>query len=130
MKHHQRIEKLRLGDRLAVRWDIASVPMRTQMPSLTIQPLLENAIYHGIELLPEGGEVVVSGSKTDTHLTLSISNPVATGEKRTTGGNQIAMANIQQRFELAYGNNGSVDIEDADDQFTVTLRFPLDEAKP
>ncbi len=126
---YQRIEKLRLGDRLAVRWDIASVPMRTQMPSLTIQPLLENAIYHGIELLPEGGEVVVSGSVTDTHLTLSISNPIATGEKRTTGGNHMAMANIQQRFELAYGNQGSVDIENAGDRFTVILRFPLDEAK-
>ena len=47
---YQRIEKLRLGDRLAVRWDIADLPMRVQIPSFTIQPLLENAIYHGIEL--------------------------------------------------------------------------------
>jgi two-component system sensor histidine kinase AlgZ len=125
---YQRIEKLRLGDRLAVRWDIDGLPMRTQMPSLTIQPLLENAIYHGIELLPEGGEVKIKGSRTDSHLTISISNPVATDEKRATDGNQMAMANIQQRFELAYGSNGSVDIDDTGDQFTVTLRFPLDEA--
>lgn len=125
---YQRIEKLRLGDRLAVRWDIDELPMRTLMPSLTIQPLLENAIYHGIELLPEGGEVRIKGSKTDSHLTISISNPVATDEKRATDGNQMAMANIQQRFELAYGSNGSVDINDTGDLFTVTLRFPLDEA--
>jgi len=125
---YQRIEKLRLGDRLAVRWDIDGLPMRTQMPSLTIQPLLENAIHHGIELLPDGGEVKITGSKTDSHLTLSISNPVATGEKRASGGNQMAMANIQQRFELAYGSKGSVVIDDASDRFTITLRFPLDEA--
>ena len=124
---YQRIEKLRLDDRLAVRWELDGLPMHTRMPSLTIQPLLENAIYHGIELLPEGGEVVISGSQTDSHLTISISNPVARGEKRSTGGNQMAMANIQQRFELAYGSEGSVDIDDTADQFTVTLRFPLDE---
>ena len=124
---YQRIEKLRLGDRLAVRWDIEELPMRARIPSLTIQPLLENAIYHGIELLPDGGEVRVTGSRDETHLTISISNPVAIGEKRTTGGNKMAMSNIRQRFELAYGNKGSVDIKDESDRFTVSLRFPLDE---
>jgi len=124
---YQRIEKLRLGDRLAVRWDIDQLPMRARIPSLTIQPLLENAIYHGIELLPDGGEVLVTGKKSDEYLEISISNPVAVGEKRSTGGNQMAMSNIQQRFELAYGNKASVKINDAGDRFTVTLRFPLDE---
>lgn len=124
---YQRIEKLRLGDRLKVRWDIDALPMRAQIPSLTIQPLLENAIYHGIELLPDGGEVLVSGERHAEHLIISISNPVAVGEKRSTGGNKMAMSNIQQRFELAYGNKGSVDIDDSGDRFTVTLRFPLDE---
>ena len=126
---YQRIEKLRLGDRLAVRWDIAELPMRARIPSLTIQPLLENAIYHGIELLPDGGEVVVTGAKDDTHLEISISNPVAVGEKRNTGGNKMAMSNIQQRFELAYGNKASVIIDDQDDRFSVTLRFPIDEGE-
>ena len=124
---YQRIEKLRLGDRLAVRWDIGELPMRARIPSLTIQPLLENAIYHGIELLPDGGEVVVTGSRDGHHLQIAISNPVAIGEKRTTGGNKMAMSNIKQRFELAYGNKATVTIDDGGDLFTVTLRFPLDE---
>ena len=126
---YQRIEKLRLGDRLAVRWDIGELPMRARIPSLTIQPLLENAIYHGIELLPDGGEVLVSGKQDDDHLVISISNPVAVGEKRNTGGNKMAMSNIRQRFELAYGGKGGVDIQDESDRFTVTLRFPLDEGE-
>jgi two-component system sensor histidine kinase AlgZ len=126
---YQRIEKLRLGDRLAVRWDIGELPMRARIPSLTIQPLLENAIYHGIELLPDGGEVKVTGKRDGDHLQIAISNPVAVGEKRTTGGNKMAMSNIQQRFELAYGNKANVDIDDGGDRFTVTLRFPLDEGE-
>lgn len=126
---YQRIEKLRLGDRLAVRWDIGDLPMRARIPSLTIQPLLENAIYHGIELLPDGGEVGVTGKRGDDYLEIAISNPVAVGEKRSTGGNKMAMSNIQQRFELAYGGKASVKINDESDRFTVTLRFPLDEGK-
>ena len=124
---YQRIEKLRLSDRLTVRWDIADLPMRALIPSLTIQPLLENAIYHGIELLPDGGEVTVSGRRDDKYLEISISNPVAEGEKRATGGNQMALANIRQRFELAYGNRASVDVEDSGSAYAVKLRFPHEE---
>ena len=123
---YQRIEKLRLGDRLAVCWDVADLPMRARIPSLTIQPLLENAIYHGIELLPDGGEVTVCGKADGDDLTISISNPVATGETRSTEGNQMAMSNIRQRFELAYGNKASVDVRDEGERFTVELRFPYE----
>ena len=124
---YQRIEKLRLGDRLSVRWDVDALPMRALIPSLTIQPLLENAIYHGIELLPEGGEVTVSGRRDDDDLEIRISNPVADGESRKTGGNKMAMSNILQRFELAYGHRAEVRLEAEADQYTVHLRFPLEE---
>ena len=124
---YHRIEKLRLGDRLNVRWDIAELPMRARIPSLTIQPLIENAIYHDIELLPDGGDVVVSGKRDGRYLQIAVSNPVAPGKSRGKDGNKMAMANIRQRFELAYGSRASVDINDADDRYTVTLRFPIDE---
>lgn len=124
---YQRIEKLRLGDRLNIRWEVDSLPMRAHIPNLTIQPLLENAIYHGIELLPDGGDVVVSGKRDGKLLEISISNPVAEGKARDKIGNRMAMSNIRQRFELAYGNRGSVDVDDSHHHFTVTLRFPADE---
>jgi two-component system sensor histidine kinase AlgZ len=121
---YQRIEKLRLGDRLSVRWDVGELPMRALIPSLTIQPLLENAIYHGIELLPDGGEVLVAGRRDDKYLEISISNPVASGEKRAKGGNQMALENIRQRFELAYGSRATVDVEAGESHYAVKLRFP------
>ena len=124
---YQRIEKLRLGDRLRVRWDVAELPMRALIPSLTIQPLLENAIYHGIELLPDGGEVVVSGKRDGKDLIITMSNPVATGIERSKRGNKMAMNNIRQRFELAYGNRAIVNVDDSTDTFAVSLQFPCDE---
>ncbi len=127
---YQRIEKLRLGDRLNVRWNVADLPMRALIPSLTIQPLLENAIYHGIELLPDGGEVTVSGKRDDGYLEISISNPVAPGETRAKGGNKMALSNIRQRFELAYGSRATLDVVEGRAEYAVRLRFPYDENKP
>jgi two-component system sensor histidine kinase AlgZ len=124
---YQRIEKLRLGDRLQVRWAVDDLPMRALIPSLTIQPLLENAIYHGIELLPDGGEVLVHGTRDGDDLVISMSNPVATDTERSKRGNRMAMSNIRQRFELAYGPRASVDVEDPGDRFSVHLRFPCEE---
>jgi len=123
---YQRIEKLRLGDRLRVRWDVDDLPMRALIPSLTIQPLLENAIYHGIEQLPDGGEVSVTGKRDGKDLVIAMSNPVATGTARSTHGNKMAMDNIRQRFELAYGSRASVSVSDENDRYSVSLRFPLE----
>jgi two-component system sensor histidine kinase AlgZ len=124
---YQRIEKLRLSDRLTVRWDVDDLPMQALMPSLTIQPLLENAIYHGIEMLPDGGVVSVTGKRVDNDLRISIHNPVAPGQSRREGGHQMAMSNIRQRFELAYGNRATVEVQETDTDYRVQLQFPCDE---
>jgi len=126
---YQRIEKLRLGGRLKVRWHVDKLPMRALIPSLTIQPLLENAIYHGIELLPGGGIVTVSGKRVDDRLDITISNPVARDCTRKTGGNRMALSNIHQRFVLAYGNRAVVDVEETEDAYSVRLVFPYDEGR-
>lgn len=124
---YQRIEKLRLGDRLKVRWDVASLPMRALIPGLTIQPLLENAIYHGIELLSDGGQVTVTGKRIDDQLDISISNPVAADQRRRTSGNKMALSNIRQRFELAYGHRAQVNVRESEHEYCVHLLFPYDE---
>ena len=125
---YQRIEKLRLGDRLSVRWNVGDLPMRALIPSLVIQPLLENAIYHGIELLPDGGEVTVTGKRDDDYLSIEIANPVASDGARKKDGNRMALSNIRQRFELAYGSRADVDVEAGDDFYSVRLRFPEEHA--
>jgi two-component system sensor histidine kinase AlgZ len=126
---YQRIEALRLGERLAVTWDVGSLPMRSFVPGLTVQPLLENAIYHGIEPLERGGTVTISGRVVNGEIELVVSNPVdphgAAGEPRN--GNRIALDNIRQRLELAYRGRGSLTVEQQPDRYRVTVRFPYTE---
>ena len=123
---YSRIEKLRLGERLRVRWDIGGMPMRALIPSLTIQPLLENAIYHGIEQMPEGGEVVVAGRRLGDRLRIDISNPRPRGQSRTDG-HRMALGNVRQRFALAWPGNADVQIDEGEDHYRIRLEFPLEE---
>ena len=103
--------------------------MRAFVPGLTVQPLLENAIYHGIEPLERGGTVTISGKVVDGKVELVVSNPVAQdgsiGEPRA--GNRLALDNIRQRLDLAYGGRGSLTVEQQPDRYQVTLRFPYTE---
>ena len=124
---YQRIEELRLGDRLQVQWRVEDLPMRAQVPGLTIQPLLENAIYHGIEPSLEGGTVTIEGGQSEQGLWIRVRNPMPSEAQQSRQGNRIALDNIRERFQLAYGAEGEVRVEEADGWFTVTLGFPYKE---
>ena len=123
---YQRIEMRRLGDRLKVAWNVAELPMRARLPALTIQPLLENAIYHGLEPLEEGGTVTISGGSDGNEIEISVSNPVsaAAGDSGRRG-NRIAVDNIRERLGLAFAGRGSLEVEQTDSSYVVRIRFPL-----
>jgi two-component system sensor histidine kinase AlgZ len=124
-KTYERIERLRLGERLRVEWRVKDVPDRAAIPSLMIQPLLENAIGHGIEPLPAGGTVTVSGEFANGLVTIVVRNPVpATPAERD--GNRVALANIRERLALMYGSRATVKAGRFDDEYIVTLRFPYE----
>ena len=73
------------------------------------------------------GFLLGRGSKDEDRLSLEITNPVADNPSQRKHGNQMALANIRQRFELAYGNRANVDVEDSGERFTVRLNFPADD---
>ncbi|HLB85161.1 MAG TPA: histidine kinase, partial [Steroidobacteraceae bacterium] len=122
---YQRIEQLRLGERLHVRWKVADLPGRALMPSLLLQPLLENAIGHGVERLPEGGTVTVQGRTVGEAVEIEVSNPVPPEPRPARSGHRIALDNIRQRLELAYPGRSAVEVDDGGGTFRVRLRFPL-----
>ncbi|HEY6124031.1 MAG TPA: sensor histidine kinase [Steroidobacteraceae bacterium] len=124
---YQRMEQLRLGDRLRVDWKIDSLPNEALVPGLTLQPLLENAIYHGIEPLAEGGVVTVTGEFNKGMITIVVRNPLPVANLTVRDGNRLALANIKERLELMYGDRATVKAGRFDDQYIVTLRFPFTE---
>ena len=122
---YQRIEQLRLGTRLEVRWDVDALPPNAIVPGLLLQPLLENAIVHGIEPLPEGGPVTIVGRVNDGMILLEVANPLSVRARATRLGNRMALDNIRQRLELVFPASATVTVHDQGDAYRVTLRFPL-----
>jgi two-component system sensor histidine kinase AlgZ len=122
---HERIEQLRLGDRLRVTWDVDDLPMDAHVPCLIVQPLLENAVYHGIEMLAEGGHIRITGRRKDPMLELEVRNPIplAAGYSEREG-NRMALENIRQRLELAWPGQARVIIEQSEGEFCARLIFP------
>jgi two-component system sensor histidine kinase AlgZ len=120
---YERIEKLRLGERLRVEWRTDALPRDAMVPSLLIQPLLENAIYHGIEPRPEGGTVTVTGEFANGLVTLVVRNPMPQGAV-VRDGNRLALANIRERLTLMYDERATIKAGRFDAEYIVTLRFP------
>ena len=132
-KSYLAIESLRLGNRLQIEWNINHNLLEAEVPSLCIQPLAENAVYHGIEPLEKGGKIHISALQIDNKLMLSVSNPLMSEAEKSRvsfstskKGNQMAQDNIRQRLELAYGNYSRFTINDTKDNYTVSLLIPLD----
>jgi two-component system sensor histidine kinase AlgZ len=123
---YQRIEMLRLGDRLRVDWDVSGLPMRARLPGLTIQPLLENAIYHGIERLDEGGLVTIVGQCSNDKIEINVTNPVGAAEgDQIRQGHQLAVNNIRERLQLAFDGRGSLEVAESGGTYRATVRFPV-----
>ena len=120
---YQRIEELRLGPRLRVSWDVERLPRDARVPGLLLQPLIENAIYHGIEPRAEGGTVGIVGELAGNLVTIVVRNPVAERQSEREG-NRLALANIRERLALLYGELALVKAGRFGEEYIVTLRFP------
>lgn len=123
-RQYERIEMLRLGDRLTVHWHIEQLPDDAHVPQLMLQPVLENAIYHGIEPSPDGGVVTITGTHTERQLEIEIENPVGPARTGRRRGNHMALNNVRERLTLMYGSAASVTAYPCDERFRLVLRFP------
>jgi len=122
-KQYFELERLRLGERLAVHWQIGAVSLDLPIPPLMLQPLLENAVYHGIEPSPEGGTVSVSITQRGDELRIAIANPNA-GRSQHAAGNHIAVANIRERLSLYYDLEARLEIEAGEHFYEVRIFLP------
>ena len=125
-KRYLHIEGLRLGSRMSVAWKLSSYDGSVLIPPLSLQPLVENAIYHGIQPRTEGGVITIESYRKKNTVYILISNPF---DESTSGshqqGNKIALDNIRSRFEAIYKQQAVMKTSQIDGHFTVTLRFPV-----
>ncbi len=129
-ERYLRLESLRLGERLQVDWAIDRLPRKRLVPSLILQPLLENAVYHGIEPLPAGGRISVAGNAEGHRISICIRNPRGpAGAAEHRAGHQIALENIRLRLQLAFGAQAGVALREIADGFETTLYFPREKLR-
>lgn len=122
-KEYLTIEKLRLADRLSVRWEIDDMPGDALLPSLLLQPLVENAVHHGIEPSTSAGEVIVSITRTGDRIRVEIVNPVPPSSPKRPG-NHMALSNVRERLDLTFDVEGQLETSLDGERFCVTVQFP------
>lgn len=119
--HYLDLERLRLGPRLRVEWSLGNVPEAALLPALTLQPLVENAICHGIETCREGGTIHLQGRLDHDMIILCLCNPRC-GDAGP--GHGLAMSNTRQRLALSFGAKARLELRQTEHTCEVTLAFP------
>jgi two-component system, LytTR family, sensor histidine kinase AlgZ len=126
-RRYVRIESLRLAERLRLDWQVGPLPENARIPLLTLQPLLENAIYHGVQPLPEGGTITVRLWFEDGRIHVEISNPLPeSGNAAERQGNRMALDNIRSRMTVLYGKRAELVTDVVAGRFRALLRYPLE----
>ncbi|PIE40593.1 MAG: hypothetical protein CSA49_07715 [Gammaproteobacteria bacterium] len=129
-KRYLRIEQLRLGDRLQVDWDIRQVPPGLKIPMLTLQPLLENAILHGVQPLENGGLIEIYVGYQHGIFELKIANPFSVEHQESLDvrfkGNRIALDNIRNRLNVLYGERAKLTSYPENDRYITRLTYPCE----
>lgn len=123
------IEKLRLGERLQVRWEVADCPADLIVLPLLLQPLLENAVYHGIEPGREKGEIRVHIAAERDGVHIEIDNPVSPAQEPHRSGNRMALANLRERLMLFYDLEARLEYGERAGRYRVCIDLPKRSAR-
>ncbi len=137
-RRYLEIEQLRLGKRLTIHWQVAKLNDGLKIPSLMLQPLIENAIFHGIEPLEKGGNISIKISQAKNQLMIAIANPYPLTKKILTNTtvsdgrqqgsarhNHMALDNIRNRLHVHYGTAARLSSSEEHGLFTTYIFCPL-----
>ena len=122
-RQYLELEHLRLGERLKVVWHVDKMPGDALIPPLLLQPLLENAVYHGIEPCTESGEIVINIYRARDQVHLVLLNPYRKDGDHHSG-NKMALANIRERLELHFDAEATLMTKVTDSSYQVHIIVP------
>ena len=127
------IEKIRLGERLQVHWELQNVDdfalQHARIPSLLLQPLLENAVHYGVEPVTTPVDITVRVRRSLDRIEIVVRNPIDTSAASRamappTPGNHMALANIRERLLLLYDVEAALTTRSENGRFEARLHFP------
>ena len=118
------LEKLRLGDRLNVIWKLDKMPADALVPPLVLQPIAENAVYHGIEPTQTAGTIEIEVTRLRSELMITVKNPFLEQAGAHHGGNKMAMSNIRERLALHFDAEARMVCGPRDGRYQVQLVLP------
>jgi two-component system sensor histidine kinase AlgZ len=123
-RQYLELEQLRLGERLTVDWNLKSMPGDALVPPLVLQPLLENAVYHGIEPSSQPGIVSINVFLTRGEVHAILRNPYRKEGGRHHSGNKMALGNVRERLALHFDAEASLESRVTKDGYEVHIRLP------
>jgi two-component system sensor histidine kinase AlgZ len=123
-QQYLQLEQLRLGERLKVEWHIDNFPSDALIPPLVLQPLLENAVYHGIEPIADTGIININIYKSRNEVHIVLRNPYQT-EGKHHSGNKMALNNIRERLALHFDAESRLESKVSDSVYQVHIIIPF-----
>ena len=123
LERYASLEQLRLGERLRFTWELDTAPPDALLPPLVLQPLLENAVYHGVEPSTAVADVVVRIERRGDRVHASIENPFD-AEQQQRAGNRMALDNIRERLMLFFDAEARVATLAQDGRYRVEIEIP------
>lgn len=120
---YQTIEQERLGKRLKVQWTIKA-PGDAVLPPLLLQPLLENAVYHGIERMINPAPITISVSLIQRRISIAVLNPFDPDQASPHQGNKVALANLTERLALIFDDDATLQVNQGSDSFLIRIELP------
>ncbi|MFZ6742073.1 sensor histidine kinase [Undibacterium sp. JH2W] len=120
------VEKIRFGEKLGIEFAVTTEAENALIPPMVLQPLLENAIKHGIRNLPKGGVIVVTIFQRDRWLHIAVENPLSPAPASSTG-NGLGLSNLRQRFFALYGEQARVTWQQTDEKFILEMAMPFEQ---
>lgn len=124
LRQYLGIEQIRFGDRLRVREELMPGLDEALVPPLVLQPLVENAVKHGIAGLVEGGTVTVRASVAGQALVLTVENPYDV-DRAVAHGTKVGLQNVKRRLDTQFGPRASVRVSDKDGLYEAEIRLPM-----
>ena len=124
IERYAAIEQLRLGERLRMSWDLDNAPVDAMLPPLVLQPLLENAIYHGVEPGSGTGDVLVRVERRGDRVLAAIENPWHAAGAGGRAGNHMALDNIRERLMLFFDAEARLETRVENARYRVEIDIP------